>query len=131
MAMERGNAERILQIARCLAVKFPTPYPTTVQVTKKIACLPGASAMERRIGDMGYVNREGRKLVIRIAVRPGLKRQAMIDTLMHEWAHAVTWRQANMESLRGQGHDDEWALMLGRIYRWFVDEGGHLESHSY
>lgn len=131
--MGQSNRDRILQIARWLAVEFPAPYPVTVKCVKKIAALPGAGPIERRTGDAGETYRYGRRISIRIAARPSIGRLSLIDTLFHEWAHAASMRHANLEQNRARvgGHDDEWALMFGRIYRRFIDEGGHITSKGY
>ena len=39
------------------------------------------------------------------------------DTLIHEWAHAMTWFGAEY----GEDHSDEWALCQGKIYRAFCE----------
>ncbi len=131
--MSQSNRDRILQIARWLAVEFPTPYPVTVKCVRKIAALPGVGPIEQRTGDAGETYRYGRNITIRVTVRPGLVRWTVIDALIHEWAHAATMRHANLEQRRARvgGHDDEWALMFGRIYRRFIDEGGHITSKGY
>ena len=126
----RSNRDRVLQIARWLAVEFPTPFPVTVQTPKKIAAVLGSGAIEARIGDCGVTGQRGRRITIRIAVRPYFPRASIIDSILHEWAHAATIRHADIEMNRGD-HDDEWALMYGRIYRRFVDEGGHKDSEDF
>jgi hypothetical protein len=127
--MAKSNRDRILQIAQWLSVEFPTPFPVTVRCVKKIAAPPGASKIERIMGDYGECTRIGTKITIRLADRP---RAIMIDALLHEWAHAASLRISVMENRRRiGGHDDEWALMYGRIYRRYIDDGGFEASRSY
>ncbi len=131
--MSQSNRDRILQIARWLAAEFPGPYPVTVKCVNKIGALPGSDYKERQTGDFGETYRYGRRITIRISCRPSFHRATLIDTLLHEWAHAASMRHASLEEkrLRVGGHDDEWALLYGRIYRRFIDEGGAAESRSY
>ncbi len=133
MSQARSNKDRLHQIARWLAVTFPTPYPVTLRCVKKIAALPGSTPIEKKQGDAGENYREGRKIVIRVAVRPGTQRAFVVDSLLHEWAHAVTMRHDVIEGRRTEhgGHDDEWGLAYGKIYRRFVDDGGCEASENY
>ncbi len=126
----RSNRERVLQISRWLADKFPTPFPVTVRCPKKIAAIPGSGPLETKIGDYGTIIQHGHKIIINIAIRPGRSRSMIVDALLHEWAHAATIRHANLEKNR-LNHDDEWALMYGKIYRSFMDDGGCKESEDY
>lgn len=52
-----------------------------------------------------------------IEVRRG-HAQVMRDTLMHEWAHAIAWRQGHETVC---DHDPEWALAYSRIYQAMVE----------
>lgn len=40
-----------------------------------------------------------------------------LDTLIHEWAHCLTWFGA--EQL--EDHSDEWGLQYAKIYRAYLD----------
>jgi hypothetical protein len=40
-----------------------------------------------------------------------------IDTLIHEWAHALTWFGAETH----EDHSAEWGLAYAKIYRLFVE----------
>lgn len=41
--------------------------------------------------------------------------QLRIDTLIHEWAHALTWWGAETD----EPHSSEWGLAYAKIYRTF------------
>lgn len=43
--------------------------------------------------------------------------QIMRDTLMHEWAHAIAWRENHATVC---DHDPEWALAYSRVYQLVV-----------
>ncbi len=132
--MSQSNRERLEQVSRWLAKEFPTLHPVTLKFPKKIAALPGAGAIERRTGDAGESYRDGRRIIIRIAVRSGLRRSDLIETLIHEWSHAASMRHQSMEDKRREtcgGHDSDWAMMYGRIYQAFVDDSGSEDSKSF
>ena len=130
MARARSTKERLLQINRWLCASFDTPYPVTLRVVKKIAA---DSCEPKRIKKTGYYGeswREGRRIFIRIAVRPGIRGGDAIDSLIHEFAHATSMRHDKIEDKRLShgAHDDAFALAWGKIYRRFYDEKGDEES---
>jgi hypothetical protein len=52
-----------------------------------------------------------------------------VDTLLHEWAHAVVWPLAAAEYQ--VGHTTEWAVTYGRIYEQYFDQLGFVECRGY
>jgi hypothetical protein len=53
-----------------------------------------------------------------IKVRKGMCPRCQIDTLLHEWAHALTWFGADAEY---EDHGPEWGVAYARIYRLFCE----------
>lgn len=133
MSQARSNKDRVHQIARWLAAEFQTPYPVTVRCVKKIAAHRNDNLVIRKTGYYGETERVGRRIIIRVAVRPSISRYSMTDTLLHEWAHAVSLRHDIIEDKRLDhgAHDDEWGLAHGKIYRRFYDDGGSEDSENY
>ncbi len=131
MAIERSNKDRVQQVAEWLRATFPTPYPTIVKTPKRIPLAKGESSAS--LGGLGETYREDRQIVIRVAVRPGIPRYVLVDTLLHEWGHAMTMRQSSIEDTRlaHGAHDEEWGLAYSRIYRRFIDEAGDIVSGDY
>ena len=123
MARAKTRKGRLRQVANWLRREFPTPYSVRLRI--EALGPPG-----KQSGNWGetYRSRSGRSLTLRIDSR--IKWQEAIDVLLHEWAHAVTWRQEWVENRRPL-HDDEWALQFGKIYRAFHDEGGDVRSRGY
>lgn len=123
MPIERGNQNRINQVSDWLRDNFPTPYPVTVRTPRVIA-------PKRNLGE---TYREGRRIIIRICLRKGIPRYVMIETLLHEWAHACSMKHDCLEGprLSHGAHDDEWALSYGKVYRKFMDDGGQTISGNY
>lgn len=48
-----------------------------------------------------------------IEVDPGLDTQSQLDTLMHEWCHALRGEEGGLWDL----HSDEFWMLLGSMYR--------------
>ena len=74
--------------------------------------------------DYGDCAQIGRNLTIRI--HKNLKWNTAIDTLLHEWAHAVTWKCKDPSP-----HGPEFAATYGKIYCDYYDRGGYLESRKF
>ena len=115
---ERKKGDRVRQVYRWLAFNYPTPYPTRFKLVR---------GMKHR-SDQGYVVLSRRKLLIHIDTKYPL--HACIDTILHEFAHAVSWRHASMDAYVPD-HSEEWGLSLARIYRRFMDEDGDKESWEF
>jgi len=113
--------ERTLQIVGWLRKVHPPPLP--VRVIFRPICVGKHWTQSYD----GTTSRKGRTIWIIIDGR--LKTYSMIETALHEWAHAMTWRH---EALEKKGyhpdHGDEWALAYGRVYRHYHDQGGREES---
>jgi len=120
MAIARRKADRLRQIYSWLVDNFPTPYPTRLVSRKP------RTKSEYHL--QGWVEKNGRHLVIHL--NPRLPRYVLIDTLIHEMAHCVSWGHQSMDVHTPQ-HSEEWGIHYARIYRAYMDEGGIKESGSY
>ncbi len=118
VARKRRKPDRIRQIYEWLQFSYPTPYPT------KLKLIRGTKPRS----DQGYVVLNGRHLVIYIDMKYPL--HAAIDTVLHEYAHAVAWKHASMDAYVAD-HSNEWGLAFANIYRDFNDEGGDVESWEF
>jgi hypothetical protein len=65
---------------------------------------------ERLLGCFGDCQKVGRRFLIRLSRRRCHQRSHAVETLIHEWAHAISWH-------RGEGHGGAFWLAYGRIYR--------------
>jgi len=75
-------------------------------------------------------------IVIRLSKRKNRDISIALDSLLHEWGHAVTMMNSRMHNRMEksgllQDHRDEFWVVFGKIYRAFYDEGGVLESRNY
>jgi hypothetical protein len=133
MAAARGNKERVFQVAGWLRDNFPTPYPVTLGVVKYVPAPPEWKHPRPKTSVLGETYRDGCKIIIRIAVREGLPRYIILETLMHEWAHATSMRHDCIELRRMAhgNHDEHWALDYGHIYRGYIDGDGAAISGNY
>jgi len=62
-----------------------------------------------------------------IVVRKGMCPRCQIDTLLHEWAHALTWFGAAAEY---EDHSPEWGAAYANIVRLFQEwDYGKADMH--
>lgn len=122
MPMAKTRRGRLRQIECWLRHKFPTPFKTYVRVESLPQIGPGKMDGETYRRDNGTI-------VVRISNK--LTWHPAIECLIHEWAHALVWREDHIEYRRRTPHDEEWAVAYGRIYRRYNDQGGAKESRTY
>ncbi|MBK25958.1 MAG: hypothetical protein CME70_18295 [Halobacteriovorax sp.] len=101
---------RLLDISEWLSRNFPSPYPYKLSQTNRLAYTQEGI----KFPIFGQCSCENGKMLIQI--HSNLPLHEKIETLLHEWAHAHTWRHLNIE-LEREEHDDEFYLVLGRIER--------------
>jgi hypothetical protein len=104
----------LIQIARWLKVRHPTPYPVRLELYHEVKGGHGETALET-----------GPTLVIRINVARCFDLCQMV--LLHEWGHAMDWRQPAVEELRAH-HNGHWGLSHAEVWESFMDNGGDIES---
>jgi hypothetical protein len=63
--------------------------------------------------DQGYCEYINHRFEITIQKKQCLNLR--MDTLLHEWAHALTWWGNDVDS-----HDSEWGLAYARLYRTWI-----------
>ncbi len=120
MATTTDPRGELRQTERWLRANFPTALPVRVRVCR----LAG--------GLLGVTNRRPRYFTISIErlILPSM--QIPHEVLLHEWAHAFTWRpHLEGDPVWEVHHDDEWALAYGRIYRAYFDDGGEQDAGEF
>ena len=85
--------------------KFPPPRPVRV----RRASLPPEEGSKV----FGETVNGGRQYTIKIEGRQSWP--LIRDTLLHEWAHILTWNGNDTDD-----HGEEWGLQYARIYREYV-----------
>ena len=135
MAASLTIRERTLQCERWLRANYPTPYPVVVRWVAKVPADPGDPPTSRARGYLGDCYWVRPNTVIRLSRRRCRETWIAVETLMHEWAHAVVmpndrvWK-AQQRHGRCEEHPDEFGLVANRIYRAWYDEGGALEASA-
>lgn len=91
-----------------------------VKILKK-ECPPAFPVHVRRIRmvDDGHCTRKGNSFYIK--VNKALSESQMIDTLLHEWAHALAWNHlhdvTDHKSFQLKVHDAAWGVAYSEVYR--------------
>ena len=118
--MESTRRGRTFQVFRWLYSEFPPPYPTELHIRNSVRWRQRKCA--------GETSWQASRLTVDLDGR--LTWMDAIETLLHEWGHVASWQQVCIEWDRPH-HDDEWALMYGRIYRAYHDDDGRVRSRDY
>ena len=80
----------------------------------------------------GETWREGRTIVISLSKRKCRTWDAMIETLIHEYTHAIQWGPASVESHRNcKHHPAAFYAQQGEILDEWNHKGGHIEANRY
>lgn len=87
---------------KLLATKCPAPLPVKVRRVKTASDLDG---------DCNH-----RDTYFYIRINRTLAEHEAIDTLLHEWAHAIAWPSS------GDAHSSDWGRAYSKVYRLFLKE---------
>ena len=101
--MKLTNHQKWLRTIIWLKKAFPTQLPINIHTCKTEKDILGTTTCTRE------------KFIIKI--HPGMNFSMKIDTLIHEWAHAISWFGAGHE----EEHPDDWGLAYAKIYRTFLN----------
>jgi hypothetical protein len=117
--------DRARQVLAWLSEHFPTKYPVEIRWVRHIPLEADdiAQGADRVQGYFGDCNRKGRRYVIRLSRRACTTIYATVDTVRHEYVHAMTYN-------RGDDHEHVFYCAQGRVDRAWLG-GGWLESRSY
>lgn len=115
---------RIAQITNWLRVAHPTPFPVRVRWHSRIL-LDGDECD-------GVCWAERRDLIcIELSRARNRRLGTAVDTLFHEWAHAMCVTYHHVERTRVFHHDEMWGIHLARLVRDFDEDGGCEDSRRY
>lgn len=110
---------RLRQVERWLAANFPTALPVRVV------------ARDLSDGKLGLTSRQRDSFVI--CIHRSILGAGLLDceVLLHEHAHAGSWRPHLEGDVFEIHHDDEWAIAYGKRYRAYFDEGGDVDAEEF
>jgi hypothetical protein len=100
--MKLTTGQKWLRTIAWLRRNFPSHYNTTIRSVPTGKC-------------HGYTEYD--KCCFRIKIERRQSFYLRIDTLIHEWAHVLTWFGAETH----EDHSSEWGLAYAKIYRTFVE----------
>lgn len=103
---------RIRQAHTWLSCVFPTKHPVAVEWSKAIGGYLGLCQLQQ--------HERTRKQRYLVQLRPRLNLQVALDTMIHEWAHALTM-SGMMES--EDVHSSRFYDVLGQIERAWLGGG--------
>ncbi len=132
--MIQTRMQRVGAVTAWLRTHYPTAYPVEVRWIAKLAHDPSdkhqLSAHEKAMGIYGYCDRIGKMFRILLSKRRCRTLSETTDTLIHEWAHAVSWGLEGQNNHRESCHDDEYWLVFGRMYRHYYEGKGWSEVRN-
>jgi hypothetical protein len=108
-------------ICRLLRRDFPPEYP--IRVHRRSSEHMAVGNYKVKDAPLGYCSlanagtrAEDNRRYFVIELHKEISWDQMFHTLIHEWAHALTWER------EGKDHGDLFARALGNLYRAFVED---------
>ncbi|KKM88020.1 hypothetical protein LCGC14_1263120 [marine sediment metagenome] len=102
--MKLTKEQKWLRTIRWLRRNFPSNLPTRIRSERMKDC-----------GDTTYFEKMEN---FRICIRKSQSLDSKLDTLLHEYAHYLTWFGAESEI---KDHGSEWGITYAKIYRTFLE----------
>lgn len=115
----------IIKELRKLGKQVESIYPAMLPISISLKELPDCD------GYTHIVKRKGKERIecvlnsytSKSSKLDALKDSAQLHTLIHELAHAITWRpQRQEDGLLAKHHSEEWGIALAKIYRLILSE---------
>ena len=118
---------RSRQILKWCQESWPAPYPVRLRWVKDLV-----DSDEECPHYHAECNREGSVIVIRLSKRLVRSYAEMIDTLLHEYAHARDTKHQKLEDkLKRAHHGPEWGMYYAEMYSAYHDDTGWDDSRGY
>ena len=117
MARAHRKRDRLKQIHACLCALYPTPYPTELRIRVRPGCPVDFGGCEW----LG-----GRRIAL--YVNPRYSLPVCIDTLMHEYAHALVFPHARVAGYQPD-HSASWGIRYAELLEAWTD--GDLDRVSW
>lgn len=117
-----------------LEENHPTPYPVIVKWVPIVRADDDEPALIKRGGYFGetYWCVDRKKIVIELSRKRCRELVHMAETLLHEWAHAMTMPNDRLyrKNKRHMPHGPAWGLAYSEVYTNWHDEDGASESRE-
>lgn len=96
---------------RRLKENFPVGVPVTVRTVP----------MKGFNGDCSGIVKLGRLVSIEIRINSLEPWQVRMDSLIHEWAHAMEWPSSWWDDSVRRIHNETWGVWYAKIYQYLFD----------
>lgn len=112
-AHSRRNVKSFKQINNLLKKRLPPAYPVKIQYVKSGS------------GYFGYVDlktqRNGRKYFL-LKISLDQCEDTAIETLMHEWAHIISWPVGNSWVDWREDHGPDFGVAYSKVYQVVIEK---------
>lgn len=119
MTMPRRKNDRLQQILSWLQFRWPPPFPVKL------------SHEEPDVGYGEAYELERGPRVIYLQISPKLDGYHSAHTLIHEYAHALTWPVSKRQLEESPEHGPVWGAVYGELYAAFYDDGGASDAEDF
>lgn len=124
MPRARNRQDRARQVLRWIESNWP------IGRNVRLVFVDHILDDENRCELDGQCYREGREIVIEIAMKRNLTIKEIVDTICHEASHAILWPTARAEGMQAHHPPAFWA-QYGEIRDRFDHDNGWEESKEY
>lgn len=133
MPYARTKEQRVTQVFNWLCEKYPhTMLPVRLKFVEAFEPDPEEYEKREHYAEIGW-NARARKLEIRISRRRLRSNDwgVGVETIIHEYAHALTRWDIRAEALPEHHPDGGWPHWYGVLYADYYDDGGSEESKEF
>lgn len=109
------NRVKFLKIVNKLKKICPTAYPIKIRTVPK-------KKKKQNYGHIQFIDYDKKKIYFLISLMQ-TEYEVMVDSLIHEYAHALNWKLIHNEHSEVEFHDESWAVEYSKLYRMFIDPG--------
>lgn len=97
-----------LRYIRAIREKYPPPFTVTIRTCRLGKTLDGLTT---------FNSRNGKVVSAKVAISNRLPYHGRLDSLVHEYAHVMSWTFNHHENDRAEQHDEAWGTWYAKIYR--------------
>lgn len=113
--LTKDNRKNLAHIILKLKAMFPTAHPVRIKTVKK-------TKGKQNFGYIQLIDTDKKNPYFLINLLR-TEYEIMLDSLIHEYGHAMSWKLAYNEHTEVEFHDESWAIEYSKLYRLFIDPG--------